>query len=282
MLGRKTSGSVVCPSCGSLVGVRDEKCYVCGRANPSLWGFAPALRQLGADFGFVTFILGVTVVIFVMTLLASGRVGLAGMDFLSPSDNALAAFGMSGAFPVYVRGRWWTVLTATWLHGGLIHLIFNMMAVRNVAPATVELIGPGRTVIIYVLSGVSGFLMTSLVRVYFPYVPFLTGALNTVGASAAICGLLGALSHYGRKSGSSLIRSHTTQWGISLVVMGVLFPQVDNVAHLGGFLGGYGMSAVLNPLQRERGDHVLIALLCLAVSLGAVVASVYLNRTLIF
>ena len=46
MLRRKTSGSVVCPSCGSLVGVNDERCYTCGRANPGMWGFAPALRHL--------------------------------------------------------------------------------------------------------------------------------------------------------------------------------------------------------------------------------------------
>ena len=43
----------MCPSCGSLVGVRDEKCLSCGRANPGLWGFAPVLRKLGADLGFV-------------------------------------------------------------------------------------------------------------------------------------------------------------------------------------------------------------------------------------
>ena len=44
LFNRKTEGSVVCPSCGSLVGVRDDKCYSCGRANPGLWGFAPAIR----------------------------------------------------------------------------------------------------------------------------------------------------------------------------------------------------------------------------------------------
>ena len=45
MFQRRTTGSVVCPSCGSLVGVRDDKCYTCGRSNPGLWGFGPALRE---------------------------------------------------------------------------------------------------------------------------------------------------------------------------------------------------------------------------------------------
>src|SRR5437899_9613360 len=42
----------VCPSCGNLVGVNDERCFTCGRWNPGLWGFAPLLKRLGRDLGF--------------------------------------------------------------------------------------------------------------------------------------------------------------------------------------------------------------------------------------
>ena len=73
MLRRRTTGSVVCPSCGSLVGVRDDRCYTCGRANPGMWGFAPLLRQLGNDFGFVPFVLGASATVYVLTLLMSGN-----------------------------------------------------------------------------------------------------------------------------------------------------------------------------------------------------------------
>lgn len=52
-LKRKTEGSVICASCGVLVGVNDDRCYNCGRRNPGLWGYGPALRSLGQDFGFV-------------------------------------------------------------------------------------------------------------------------------------------------------------------------------------------------------------------------------------
>jgi hypothetical protein len=51
-------------------------------------------------------------------------------------------------------------------------------------------------------------------------------------------------------------------------------PGVDNAAHLGGFIGGYLMSAAFNPLTRERGDHMIIALLCLAATFAAVAWSV--------
>src|SRR5580658_9525616 len=94
---RKTSGSVVCPSCGSLVGVRDERCYSCGRANPGLWGFGPLLRQLGADLGFVPIVVGGSSVIYVVTLLVSGSsIRMDGLfSFLSPSVPVLFLFGAS-------------------------------------------------------------------------------------------------------------------------------------------------------------------------------------------
>src|SRR5215210_3540095 len=97
---RRTTGSVVCPACGSLVGVRDDKCYSCGRSNPGLWGFAPALRKLGTDLGFVPMVIGACSVLYVLTLLVSGEEifqpsGV--MSILSPSSRALQIFGMSGA-----------------------------------------------------------------------------------------------------------------------------------------------------------------------------------------
>src|SRR5437870_4417032 len=103
MFSRQTSGSVVCPSCGSLVGVRDDKCYTCGRANPGLWGFAPVLRQLGTDLGFVPLVIGVSSILYVLTLVASGgdfQPYTGGLNILAPSLRALFLFGASGAVPV--------------------------------------------------------------------------------------------------------------------------------------------------------------------------------------
>src|SRR5438874_2281044 len=84
VLKRRTTGSVVCPSCGSLVGVRDDKCYTCGRSNPGLWGFAPMLRQLGNDLGFVPLVIGASTTLYaltlLLTLLTTGRVDIVGGD----------------------------------------------------------------------------------------------------------------------------------------------------------------------------------------------------------
>jgi rhomboid protease GluP len=272
VLKRRTSGSVVCPSCGSLVGVRDDKCYTCGRANPGLWGFGPVLRQLGTDLGFTPIVIGACTIVYVLTLVASGsELQLTGggmMSILSPSTRSLLLFGMSGAYPVYVYGWWWTVLSASWLHGGLIHILFNMIYVRQIGPATAEMIGPSRTVIVYVLSGVAGFFLSSTAGYFLGAlpIPLLHGAAYTMGASASIFGLLGALVHYGRKSGSSLVHGQALQYAIFAGVFGLIFPGIDNYAHLGGFLGGYVISSALNPLARERGDHLLMAIGLLALS----------------
>jgi rhomboid protease GluP len=274
---RRTTGSVVCPACGSLVGVGDDRCYICGRVNPGLWGFAPLLRKLGADLGVVPLVVGASSTLYVLTLVASGsNIRMDGLfSMLSPSVPVLFLFGASGAVPVFGFGRWWTVLSAGWLHGGLLHILFNMLWVRQLGPASVDLIGPARTVIVYVTAGVSGFLFSSVGGYLFAGlpIPMLRGAGFTVGASASIFGLLGALVHYGRK-GSSLIRSQALSYAVPLFVFGLIMPGVDNYAHAGGFAGGYAMSAFLNPMTRERGDHVLVAVGCLAATFGAIVFSI--------
>src|SRR6266550_2116443 len=130
MLRRQTTGSVICTSCGVLVGVNDDTCYNCGRRNPGLWGFAPLLRSLGRDAGFVPFVIGMCATVYVLTLIASrGNIGQGGLfSFLGPSTPAAFLFGASGAIPVFRYGRWWTVLSASWLHAGVLHILFNMMA----------------------------------------------------------------------------------------------------------------------------------------------------------
>jgi rhomboid protease GluP len=243
--------------------VRDDKCYSCGRANPGLWGFAPLLRQLGADLGFVPITVGASATLYVLSLLLSGnelQPYAGGLNILVPSERALFILGMSGYLPVYLLGWWWTLLSASWLHGSLLHIAFNMMWVRDLGPVMAEIVGPSRTVIIYTVAGVCGFLLSSTFHVG-----------KTMGASASVFGLLGAMVHYGRKSGSSLIRGQAMNYAVILFVMGFVMQGVDNYAHAGGFLGGYATSAFFNPLTRERGDHMLAAVLCLVATLLAIV-----------
>jgi len=276
MLRRQRTGSVICSSCGVLVGVNDDKCYNCGRRNPGLWGFAPLLRSLGRDLGFIPFVMGTCIVVYILTLIASGGMmnQVSPLSFLGPSPAALLLFGESGAVPIFIYHRWWTVLSAAWLHAGLLHILFNMMALRQLGPPTAEFYGPGRTVIIYTAGAVAGFTLSSCAAVYFPALPFLRGSFYTVGASASIAGLIGALMYYGRSTGSGIVRTEATRIVVLLVVYGFIMPGIDNYAHAGGFLGGYLTAMLLNPMKPERGDHVLIAVICLALSLASIIASV--------
>lgn len=276
MFKRQTTGSVLCTSCGVLVGVGEATCYNCGRRNPGLWGYAPLLRALGRDMGFVPFVIGACVLMFVLSLIASrGNIGMRGLfSLFSPSRESLFLFGASGAVPVFLADRWWTVLSASWLHGGALHILFNMMWVRQLAPATADLYGPGRMVIIYTAAGIAGFALSSFAGAYLPNLLFLRGGQFTVGASASIFGLLGALVYYGRRSGSRMIGSEALTYALMLGVFGFVMPGVDNYAHAGGFGGGYLTAQLLDPLKTERVDHIAIAVVCLAASVLAIVVSV--------
>lgn len=271
MFKRQTTGAVVCTSCGTLVGVNDETCYTCGRRNPGLWGYAPVFRRLGQDLGFVPLVMGGTIVLFVLSLLLSGG-GL--QTLLSPSSRVLYLLGASGSYPVFVQDRWWTVLTAGWLHAGLLHIFFNVLWIRQLAPAVAELFGPGRMVLIYVLSGVAGFTFTSVAGQYIGFLPLIGGAQFSVGASAPIFGLLGALVRYGQRTGSRHVREAGLQYALMMGIFGLIFPGIDNQAHLGGFVGGYLASLVFDPLKPERIDHLVGAAAALVVTLVAVIASV--------
>ena len=269
----------MCASCGSLVGVNDDRCYTCGRRNPGLWGFGPLLRSFGNDLGFVSLVVYGCGILYIATLLTSMTIGEGiGMQslfsLLGPGTVTLFTFGASGARPVFEYDRWWTVLSAGWLHGGLLHIFFNMMWVRQLGPATADMYGAGRMVIIYTIAGVVGFTLSSVAGVVMPPLPIIGGADFTIGASAPIFGLLGALVYYGRRGGSTLVRSEAMGYAVALFVFGLIMPGIDNYAHGGGFLGGYIAGMWLDPLKPERIDHLLGAVVCLALTVAAIAASV--------
>jgi rhomboid protease GluP len=278
MLRRQRSGSVVCPSCGRLVGVNDAACFSCGARNPSLFGFAPALRSLLGEHGFVRPLIVVAIVLFVVSLLLSGgQIGGGGLfGLLSPSRPALFVLGASGAVPVFGYGRWWTVLSAGLLHGGLLHIGFNLMWLRDLGPAVARLYGSGRFLLIFFGGSIGGFLATSCAALLLPdWLPyFLRGARElTIGASAGLFGLFGALIAYAQKSGQRGMREVVLGWVLGGVLIGLL-PGIDNWAHGGGFVTGWLVARALDPLAEERPVHLLAGLAAFAVALAAVAVSV--------
>ena len=217
---RRTEGSLVCARCGKLVGINEPTCPYCGAWRPGLFGFAPALQRIvGRQLDLVALILMTCITLYAVSLLLEPEAVFSGsgfLSFLSPGTRALYQLGMTGGV-AWDLGWWWTLLTANYLHGGLLHIFFNMMWVRNLAPAATDVYGPARTFVLFNISGVTGFYLSNV----------MTGA-PTIGASAGIFGLLAALIVYGQKRGSSMMSAQLWQWALILGLLGFIMPGVNN------------------------------------------------------
>lgn len=272
---RQTSGSMICSNCGKLIGVGEEKCPFCGAWRPGLFGFAPTIQRLfQGRLDLIALIVTACVALYVASLALQPEAilqtrGL--FSILSPGTRALYQLGMTGGL-AWNQGWWWTLLTAIYLHGGLLHIFFNVMWIRNLGPAVTEYYGPGRAFVIFNLAGAAGFLLSNVVAPGHP----------SIGASGAIFGMLGALIVYARKHGSSMMRSQLWQWAAIMFVMGFILPSVNNWAHAGGFAGGWLTGQAMRFSDKRESIPVLILALALLVltAVGVVLSFVNVTRLL--
>jgi rhomboid protease GluP len=259
---RKTSGSILCPSCGRLTNADAPACLVCGRRNPGMWGFAGPLKGLFRRRRFTDVITVACIALYIVSLILDPRAALTPrgiFDAFSPSVEALFNLGAAGSIP-WSLGRWWTLVTAIYLHGGLLHIIFNMLWVRQLGPAIEEMYGPARMVVIFTVAGAAGFVASNVL-----------GHPFTIGASGSVFGLLGAIVAFGQKRGGtfgSMILRQYGQWALILFIFGFFMPGVNNIAHAGGFVGGFltGLALSLAERREERGVDYLLAALCIGVT----------------
>jgi rhomboid protease GluP len=246
--------AVQCPRCRRLVSVNAEKCLNCSLPYPGRIANLPILSDLLR--GRLSFVDGLMLACFMLFVLSLGldirQINMTGFfDLLSPSGEALYRVGMGGAYPVFSAGRWWTLLTATYLHGSLLHIAFNMLWLRQIGHWVEELFGPSRFLMIYTVAGVVGALFSALMGT-----PFF------VGASGSIFGLYGALLYYGRSRGGvfggALFRQALI-WAVIGFAIGLTMSRTDNWGHLGGLAGGLIVSLLLGYEERKRqtlGHHV--------------------------
>ena len=252
---RQTQGSMICPQCGKLIGVNEEKCPFCGAWRPGLFGYAPAIqRWFGRRLDLVALIVTSCVVLYVAALaLQPGEIfRLHGFfSILSPGSRALYQLGMTGGL-AWRQGWWWTLLTAIYLHGGLLHIFFNLMWIRNLGPAVTEVYGPARAFVVFSIAGAVGFLLSNLA----------SGA-PSIGASGSIFGLLAALIVYGRRRGSTTMTAQLWQWAVVMFLMGFALTGVNNWAHAGGFAGGW-VSAEAMRFDDEKRESLAVQITALA------------------
>jgi rhomboid protease GluP len=269
---RQTQGSIVCPSCGKLIEIDEERCPFCGRWKPGMFGYAQAYQRLWAvadpTNAITFFCIGMYLASLAMNLRAAltPHGGLFGL--LSPAGEALYALGMTYGHSLK-DGRWYTMLSAIFLHGGLLHIFFNLLWIRSLGPTVEDGFGRARYFIIFMVAGVGGFWLSNLLGG--PYA-------SRVGASGGVFGLLAATVVYGRNHGGSFgdaVSQRALMWAVFLLVFGFMMPRVDNMAHLGGFAFGYLAARLFLPYaDRKEGPLTQAGALLFAV---ATVAAVILS-----
>src|SRR5215813_8268653 len=200
-------------------------------------------------------LLGLNVAVFGLMLSGGGHP-------MTPTIDRLIQWG-ANYWPKTTNGEWWRMFTAMFLHIGVLHLLFNMIALWNVGSFMERVLGSAGFVVLYLLSGLLG----SIVSV--AWNPFVVSA----GASGAIFGLYGGLlaflvRHRAMQHTSlAALRTNTLAFLGYNLVYGFIQQGIDMAAHLGGLAGGFVCGFVLMPSStfasrsRCQGWSVLVGVL---------------------
>lgn len=244
----------ICTSCmvQAAVGV---KCPECAGRPTGAARLKP--RAIARGTAYVTkALIAINVVAFVLQNLTQNRSLLSGA-----ASGGITADGWLRAFEV-ADGEWWRIITSGFLHSGLVHLAFNMIALWFLGTAFEAYIGPLRFTIVYFASVVWGSAGALLLNPGSP----------TVGASGGVFGLMAAVLVLQRQRGISLLGDVGLWLGINLVITFTI-PNISIGGHLGGILGGALAALALS----NFGKGHMAALKLRPAVLGAGVAVVVLG-----
>jgi len=245
----------ICPACGALVGINATRCHECGASLR--FSLAALSKKLSGLFGEheapVTSALLVTnILMFGVSLVLTMQAGEAGglRTLWGMSGEASYQLGASHPYGIFTEHQWWRLVMAMFLHGGLIHIGFNMMALMQFGPALEELYGSARYLFLYVVTGATGFLVSAWIGHF------------SLGASGALLGLVGAMLAVTTKRGGSFMRELRSRLISSVVILFLIGFWggfgIDNSAHLGGFAAGFIFGKIytdrepMNSRERQR------------------------------
>jgi rhomboid protease GluP len=251
--------SLLCPKCRKLISADEPVCPYCGIKKPASRKLLLWSRFIGTSADITKIIIYINGALFLLSLFigfSDMTLSANPLNFLSPSQEVLFLLGATGTVPIAGFGRWWTLLSASFLHGGLLHIFFNMMALAQLGPFVSREFGSSRFIVIYILTGVAGF-----------YLSYLAGTPFTIGASASICGLIGAILYYGKRRGGlygNAIYRQAVGWVVGLVIFGLLVPGINNWAHGGGIVSGILLGMILgySESRQETMLHHTLAASC--------------------
>lgn len=210
-----------------------------------------------------------------------GEVALGGLDMNRGSllsigginSQAVWAAGASGWRSFFIPSEWWRQFTSMFLHLSIAHLLMNGMALYNLGRLADRIYGPARLLLIFLVTGVAGGATSAL------WSQFRGDPSWGAGASGAICGLLGILLANTRSRPDAMnqyIARQLLQWSLIILVFGLVVPQVNNAAHVGGFVAGYLLARVLKEGHldgiRDDTETRVVRIATGVLSLAAVVA----------
>jgi len=226
----------LCPACGSLVGINATRCHECG-ANLR-FSLAALSKGLSGFFGgqapATTAILIANIIMFAATLLVGFAKGQGQGFSVLFSVNGEALYRLGMGIPMrYQDFSWYRLVTADYLHGGLLHIGLNMMVLLDIGPVVEEVYGSARYFLFYTVCGFCGSLLSARF-----------GTAPSVGASGAILGLIGILiAITSRRSGAHMqqLRGRLISWVVTIFAIGLFFSglRTDNWGHFGGLAAGF-------------------------------------------
>lgn len=244
----------MCPRCRRLVERRTRACPSCGyrfgflEATP--WGRILSAAG-GWEFAATPLIVAANVLLYAVGVILSGPEALAPgrgvFGLLGPTEDVQIRMGeVSLAFLRY-HGEYWRLITANFLHAGLIHLFFNMSVLSYLAPPVERMLGREKFVCVYFVSGAGG-LGISL---------FSIGLFTpTIGASAAVFGLIASIlvcAAFRRDPASVAIRNQMVRIIILVLVFGFVVQGINNMGHIAGGILGAGVTLLGGPSWPRRG-----------------------------
>ena len=226
----------LCPVCGALVGINATRCHECGASLR--FSFAALSKKLSGVFGdneapVTTVLLIANILMFGVSWMALIAAGGGGASAILWGLGGETQYRLGSSFPysIFYMNEWWRLITAMFLHGGLIHIGFNMMALMQLGPPLEEVYGSARYLFLYVLTGAFGFLVSAFTN------------HHSLGASGALLGLVGALLAITTKRGGAYMREMRSRLITSVVILFVMglsgFMAMDNFAHGGGLAAGF-------------------------------------------
>jgi rhomboid protease GluP len=244
-----TKRSMLCPNCRRLINRNEASCPYCAIRRPGSWWNNNRLMAAFSDPSqAINLILFTNVGMFMLSLLLSSRDISHAFNnpfaFLSPTNRSLLLLGSTGTYPILHLHRFWSLVSANYLHGSLLHILFNMIALRQIGPLVIQEYGIYRMLSIYTLGGVGGYILS-----------FFAGISFTIGASAAVCGLMGAMLYYGKSRGGSYgqdVYSQIGRWALSIFVFGLMVPGINNWGHGGGMAAGALLGYLLGYKEQKR------------------------------